>query len=122
MGEIAEMMLDGTLCEGCGEFIGNGYGFPQYCSDECAEGRGADPDQVKGYHPPEGAKSNKATKNRRKKLKNQKARYRRLVSKCEIMVVLMDAFCDGDASLQDLKDHVSEIKKEIEPVKFEGGQ
>jgi hypothetical protein len=32
MGEIAEMMLDGTLCEGCGEFLDRGSpGFAQYC-------------------------------------------------------------------------------------------
>ena len=48
MGEIAEMMLDGTLCEGCGEFIGEGDGFPQYCSSTCAQNRGADTTQVKG--------------------------------------------------------------------------
>lgn len=36
MGEIADMMLDGTLCEGCGEYLGEGMGFPDYCSDECA--------------------------------------------------------------------------------------
>jgi len=41
MGEIAEMMLDGTLCECCGEYIGYDDGYPQYCSDDCAEGRGA---------------------------------------------------------------------------------
>ena len=40
MGEYAEMMLDGTCCEGCGEYMGEGHGFPQYCSDRCAEGRG----------------------------------------------------------------------------------
>lgn len=42
MGEIAEMMLDGTLCEGCGEYIdGEGAeGFPRYCSKQCAEARG----------------------------------------------------------------------------------
>lgn len=34
MGEIAEMMLDGTLCQGCGVYIGNS-GYPGYC-DECA--------------------------------------------------------------------------------------
>jgi hypothetical protein len=39
MGEIAEMMLDGTLCEGCGEYIGDGDGYPQYCA-ACAGGRG----------------------------------------------------------------------------------
>jgi hypothetical protein len=35
MGEIAEMMLDGTMCAGCGEWLhdGNdGDGFPGYCS------------------------------------------------------------------------------------------
>ncbi len=47
MGEIADMMLDGTLCEGCGEFIGEGDGFPQYCSSSCASDRGADEAQVK---------------------------------------------------------------------------
>lgn len=39
MGEIAEMMLDGTLCEGCGEYIGSDAGYPQYCSPECAGDR-----------------------------------------------------------------------------------
>jgi len=34
MGEVAEMMLDGTLCEACGVFIGSDAGFPQYCSRE----------------------------------------------------------------------------------------
>ena len=42
MGEIAEMMLDGTLCESCGEFIGSDLGFTQYCSPECAASRGAE--------------------------------------------------------------------------------
>lgn len=35
MGEIAEMMLDGTMCAGCGEFLNDGEdgdGFPGYCS------------------------------------------------------------------------------------------
>lgn len=32
MGEIAEMMLDGTLCEGCGVYMaGGGNGVPQRC-------------------------------------------------------------------------------------------
>lgn len=34
MGEIAEMMLDGTLCEGCGVFLdGDADGFPRRCDD-----------------------------------------------------------------------------------------
>ncbi len=31
MGEIAEMMLDGTICEQCGEYIGDGDGYPRNC-------------------------------------------------------------------------------------------
>lgn len=40
MGEIAEMMLEGTLCEGCGEYIGTNNGYASYCSDQCANDRG----------------------------------------------------------------------------------
>jgi hypothetical protein len=37
MGEYAEMMLDGTCCANCGEFIdGDAPGFPGYCSARCA--------------------------------------------------------------------------------------
>lgn len=33
MGEIAEMMLDGTLCEGCGVYMpGESHGVPRRCS------------------------------------------------------------------------------------------
>lgn len=40
MGEIAEMMLDGTMCECCGEYIhGPASGFPSYCSKQCATDR-----------------------------------------------------------------------------------
>jgi len=44
VGEYAEMMLDGTLCECCGTFIDfeGGDGFPRYCSTQCARDRGAD--------------------------------------------------------------------------------
>jgi Zn finger protein HypA/HybF involved in hydrogenase expression len=41
MGEIAEMMLDGTLCEGCGVFLNaEPTGYPCYCSS-CASERKA---------------------------------------------------------------------------------
>ena len=32
MGECAEMMLDGTCCQCCGEFLGDSGGFPVFCS------------------------------------------------------------------------------------------
>lgn len=34
MGDVADMMLDGTLCEGCGVVLdGDGDGVPRYCRD-----------------------------------------------------------------------------------------
>jgi Zn finger protein HypA/HybF involved in hydrogenase expression len=33
MGEVADMMLDGTLCEGCGIFMGDDVGYPRKCPD-----------------------------------------------------------------------------------------
>lgn len=49
MGEIADMMLDGTLCECCGEYIDDdeASGFPRYCCRQCAEDRGALPEKTK---------------------------------------------------------------------------
>ena len=42
MGDIADMMLDGTLCEMCGVYLeGEADGFPRYCSAQCARDRGA---------------------------------------------------------------------------------
>lgn len=34
MGDVADMMLDGTLCEGCGVYLhGDGNGVPRRCRD-----------------------------------------------------------------------------------------
>lgn len=33
MGDIADAMLDGDLCEGCGVYMPGGAGYPQRCSD-----------------------------------------------------------------------------------------
>jgi hypothetical protein len=56
MGEVAEMMLGGILCERCGEALPcvinedeqacDEMGIPMYCSLECAKDRGAGKDQV----------------------------------------------------------------------------
>ncbi len=32
MGDISDMMLDGTLCQGCGCFIGDPVAYPRNCS------------------------------------------------------------------------------------------
>jgi len=36
MGDIADMMLDGELCEQCGEYLGDAVGYPR-CCDSCAK-------------------------------------------------------------------------------------
>ena len=36
MGEITEMILDGILCDCCGEYMGEGDGYPVTC-DGCKE-------------------------------------------------------------------------------------
>ena len=44
MGEIANMMLDGTLCVQCGGYIEDGEpdGIPRHCSAECRRDAGID--------------------------------------------------------------------------------
>lgn len=61
MGEIAEMMLDGTLCEGCGVHLpGDGFGVPRRCRD-------CKPDAPKDHA------SNLATPRRQAKVRSSKA-------------------------------------------------
>lgn len=37
MGDIADQMLNGTLCAGCQTYIGCGEaGIPLYCDEQCA--------------------------------------------------------------------------------------
>ena len=33
MGEIADAMIDGELCQECGVYIGPATGYPRSCSD-----------------------------------------------------------------------------------------
>jgi hypothetical protein len=73
MGEIADMMLDGTLCEGCGDFIGRHAGFPQYCSPRCAADRGL-PYTPPTQRPRSSATAKKAARhNRERKLRAKAA-------------------------------------------------
>ncbi len=49
MGEVADMMLNGTLCEMCGTYLHQSPpGHPCYCSNQCAKDRGAGLEQVVG--------------------------------------------------------------------------
>lgn len=32
MGDVTDAILDGDVCEICGEWLGDGEGFPQMCS------------------------------------------------------------------------------------------
>lgn len=48
MGEIADMMLDGTMCQVCGEFMdggADGDGFPVTCA-ACDDGTSVEPEPV----------------------------------------------------------------------------
>ena len=33
MGEFADMMIGGVLCQYCGEYMGDEVGYPQTCND-----------------------------------------------------------------------------------------
>lgn len=37
MGDTADLMIEGVLCECCGEYIGDAVGYPRKCSDCAAE-------------------------------------------------------------------------------------
>lgn len=43
MGEIADMMLEGAMCQECGEFIENALGFPGLCAGCSARARKREP-------------------------------------------------------------------------------
>ena len=46
MGEVADDMLNGVVCENCGTWLGYDVGCPMYCSIKCAKDRGAGRGQV----------------------------------------------------------------------------
>jgi len=47
MGDIADMVLEGQMCQTCGEILGNGNGFPTFCSSCKAEQNRSKQTQVK---------------------------------------------------------------------------
>lgn len=54
MGEIANMMLTGIMCEACGCALDceecEEIGIPAYCSSDCAKNRGALKEQICRHH------------------------------------------------------------------------
>lgn len=50
MGDVAEMMIDGTLCQGCGVFLNDeAPGHPCFCADCEAEAKKT---RIASYQPP----------------------------------------------------------------------
>lgn len=49
MGQIAESMLDGSMCEQCGEYLGDAVGYPQTCAG-CDEFECTDSGKAKRAH------------------------------------------------------------------------
>lgn len=48
MGEIAEAMLSGKMCEMCGVYLeDNDMDIPMYCSAQCARDRGVPEKDIK---------------------------------------------------------------------------
>lgn len=76
MGEIADMMLEGVLCQGCGEYMGEGEGYPGFCSKECAGGLSCEPPPKKPPQQPRNPNSNRS----KKRAAN---RFRRAVAECK---------------------------------------
>ncbi len=44
MGEIADMMIEGAMCQGCVEYIVDDTGYPRWCSS-------CEPDDTEDWNP-----------------------------------------------------------------------
>lgn len=54
MGEIADAMIGGEMCNRCGVYLdGEPTGFPSFCSKACAEEMGQPDGYVAGEYEPE---------------------------------------------------------------------
>ena len=114
MGEIAEMMLDGTLCEGCGEFIGSDNGYPTYCSPQCAGDRGADTTQIHQDLTEGETKSQKRNRKKKKKQEN----YREMQSLLQKTVILInESFESGEFNKGAFNNHKQAIEARLMRVR-----
>lgn len=55
MGEYADYMLNGDDCEGCGQYLGDGDGFPRLCGS-CQRRNDERPTKKKKQRVPENKK------------------------------------------------------------------
>jgi len=85
MGEIADMMLDGTLCQTCGTFIDNPCDYPRYCA-------GCQPEE-ETEETPDKAKQEKKRAKRQRYRKRRRERERE-AREFNNFVVAFD--CDGN--------------------------
>ena len=114
MGEISEMMLDGTLCEGCGEYIGSDNGYPTYCSPECAGDRGAGDAQI---HQDLAEGETKSQKRNRKKKRRQE-NYREMQSLLQKTVNIIEGIMEsGEFNKGELNNHKQAIEARLMRVR-----
>ena len=109
MGEIAEMMLDGTMCQSCGEFLGGDEGYPVSCPS-CAEDEPVEPDPV--YAPVSKAERRSSKRQR----KNE--RYRQMQSIIHrahntIEELIADNPPDGIEKLRNINTEMEELLIQI---------
>lgn len=116
MSEIAEMMLDGTLCEGCGKFIGENAGYPTYCSAQCAGDRDAGLEQIAGGPPQNGEVKSIRRKRQRDR---RKENYRDMQSLLQKTADMIDNLQKGGSlfSPTDWNNHNQAIKARLKRVK-----
>lgn len=112
MGDIADMMLDGTLCEGCGEYIGEGDGFPQYCSSQCAGDRGADEAQVKHHRNDKFTERERRKRQRKKKNENYRKAKNLLAETSNMIEAMLSADAD-DPSRTDWNNQMQKINARL---------
>jgi len=47
MGEYADSIIDGEVCQMCGAYVEHGEGHLTYCSVQCARDHGASQNEIK---------------------------------------------------------------------------
>jgi len=102
MGEIADMMLDGTMCAGCGEWLNDGEdgnGYPEYCSgcrSDYPPSSGITHDMVDDIERRKKKRLKNKARLKRKKQREKLAEFApELLEALKNMCILMDDFHGG---------------------------